>query len=65
MLLEDDDSEVQLAGVAALGKIGGPLAKKVLTSLVNDGDSNLGEAARLELDDLEFDDDPEGYLGGL
>ena len=44
---------------------GGPLAKKVLTSLVNDGDSNLGEAARLELDDLELDDDPEGYLGGL
>ena len=65
LLLEDDDAEVQLAGVAALGKIGGPLAKKVLTSLVNDGDSNLGEAARLELDDLEFDDDPEGYLGGL
>ena len=64
-LLKDDDSEVQLAGVGALGKIGGQLAKQVLTSLVKDGDENLVEAARLELDDLAFDDDPEGYLGGL
>ena len=65
LLLKDDDSEVQLAGVGALGKIGGQLAKQVLTSLVKDGDENLVEAARLELDDLAFDDDPEGYLGGL
>jgi hypothetical protein len=46
-----------------LGKIGGPLAKKVLQSLVRDGDANLEEAARMELEDLEFDEDPEGYLG--
>ena len=65
LLLEDDDSEVQLAGVGALGKIGGPLAKKVLTALVKDGDANLEEAARIELEDLEFDDDPQGYLGEL
>ncbi|MEC8959409.1 MAG: HEAT repeat domain-containing protein [Chloroflexota bacterium] len=63
LLLEDDDSEVQLAGVSALGKIGGPLAKKVLTSLANDGDANLEEAARMELQDLEFDEDPQGFLG--
>ena len=65
LLLEDDDSEVQLAGIGALGKIGGPLAKKVLTSLVKDGDANLEEAARTELQDLEFDEDPQGYLGDL
>ncbi len=65
LLLEDNDSEVQLAGISALGKIGGPLAKKVLTSLVKDGDANLEEAARTELQDLEFDDDPQGYLGDL
>ena len=47
----------------ALGKIGGPLAKKVLTSLANDGDANLEEAARMELQDLEFDEDPQGFLG--
>ena len=46
-----------LAGIGALGKIGGPLAKKVLTSLVKDGDANLEEAARMELQDLEFDED--------
>ena len=63
MLLEDADSEVQLAGISALGKIGGPLAKKVLQSLVRDGDANLEEAARMELEDLEFDEDPQGYLG--
>ena len=65
LLLEDDDSEVQLAGIGALGKIGGPLAKKVLTSLVKDGDANLEEAARMELQDLEFDQDPQGYLGDV
>ena len=63
LLLEDDDSEVQLAGIGALGQIGGPLAKKVLQSLVRDGDANLEEAARMELEDLEFDEDPQGYLG--
>ena len=41
------------------------LAKKVLISLAKDGDANLEEAARIELQDLEFDDDPEGYLGDL
>jgi HEAT repeat protein len=63
LLLEDNDSEVQLAGVSALGKIGGPLAKKVLTSLSKDGDTNLEEAALMELQDLEFDEDPQGFLG--
>ena len=65
LLLKDDDSEVQLAGVGALGRIGGPLAKKVLTALVKDGDSNLEEAARIELEELEFDEDPQGFLGEL
>ena len=41
------------------------LAKKVLTSLAEDGDSNLEEAARVELQDLEFDEDPQGFLGDL
>ncbi|MCH7735901.1 MAG: HEAT repeat domain-containing protein [Chloroflexi bacterium] len=62
LLLEDDDSEVQLAGIGALGKIGGPLAKKVLKTLVKDGDANLEAAARIELEELEFDEDPRGFL---
>lgn len=58
LLLEDDDSEVQLAGISALGKIGGPLAKKVLMACAKDGDANLEEAARIELEDMEFFEDP-------
>ena len=62
-LLQDDDYQVQLAGIKALGQIGGPLAKKVLLACAKDGDANLEEAARMELEDLEFDEDPQGYLG--
>ena len=40
-LLDDDDYQVQLAGISALGKIGGPLAKKVLVNCVKDGDAVL------------------------
>ena len=58
LLLEDDDSEVQLAGIGALGQIGGPLAKKVLLACAKDGDANLEEAARTELEDLDFFEDP-------
>ena len=57
LLLEDDDSEVQLAGISALGEIGGPLAKKVLTDCVKNGDTALKEAARIELEDLDFFED--------
>ena len=57
LLLEDDDSEVQLAGISALGEIGGPLAKKVLTDCAKNGDAALEEAARIELEDLDFFED--------
>ena len=58
LLLKDDDSEVQLAGINALGEIGGPLAKQALLTCTEDGDTNLGEAARIELEDLDFLEDP-------
>ena len=61
LLLEDDDPQVQLAGVSALGKIGGPLAKKVLIATAKDGDANLEEAARIELENIEFFEDPLGF----
>jgi len=60
-LLEDDDSQVQLAGINALGKIGGPLAKKVLVNCVKDGDAVLEEAARSELENIEFLEDPMAF----
>ena len=61
LLLEDDDPQIQLAGIGALGKIGGPLAKKVLMACAKDGDATLEEAARIELEDMEFFEDPLGY----
>ena len=60
-LLQDDDHQVQLAGVAALGKIGGGMAKKVLVNCVKEGDAALEDAARAELENLEFLEDPLGF----
>lgn len=60
-LLEDDDYLVQLAGINALGQIGGPLAKKVLLLCVQDGDASLEEAARAELENIEFSEDPMAF----
>ena len=60
-LLDDDDYQVQLAGISALGKIGGPLAKKVLVNCVKDGDAVLEDAARSELENIEFLEDPMAF----
>ena len=64
-LLEDDDYQVQLAGISALGKIGGPLAKKVLVNCVKEGDAALEEAARVELENIDFMDDPLGFTSDI
>ncbi len=61
LLLEDDDSEVQLAGIGALGEIGGPLARKVLMACAKNGDANIEEAARIELETLDAYEDPLGF----
>ena len=60
-LLDDDDYQVQLAGISALGKIGGPLAKKVLVNCVKDGAAVLEDAARSELENIEFLEDPMAF----
>jgi len=60
-LLEDDDTQVQLAGISALGKIGGPLAKKILVNCAKEGDAVLEEAARTELENIEFMEDPMAF----
>ena len=61
LLLEDDDHEVQLAGINALGRIGGPLAKNVLQACAKNGDASLEEAARIELENIDFLEDPLGF----
>jgi HEAT repeat protein len=60
-LLQDDDYQVQLAGINALGKIGGPLARKVLLHCVKEGDATLEEAARAELQNIELLEDPMAF----
>ena len=60
-LLQDDDYHVQLAGINALGKIGGPLARKGLMNCIKEGDATLEEAARAELQNIEFVDDPMAF----
>ena len=64
-LLDDEDYQVQLAGINALGKIGGPLAKKVLVHCVKEGDAVLEEAARAELQNIEFLEDPMAFASEL
>ena len=58
LLREDDDSEVRMACIASLGKIGGALARRALIDCVRDGDSAMSDAAHTELENLEFLDDP-------
>jgi len=64
-LLEDDDDQVQLAGISALGKIGGLLAKKVLAHCVEEGDALLEDAARAELENIEFLEDPMSFTSDI
>ena len=56
-LVQEDDYQVQLAGIAALGKIGGPLAKRALLSCIKEGDAALEGAARTALENTEFLED--------
>ena len=60
-LLQDDDYQVQMAGLTALGKIGGPLAKRVLLRCIKEGDAVLEDAARGALENVEFLEDPMAY----
>ncbi len=64
-LLQDDDYQVQLAGINALGKIGTPLAKKVLLHCAKEGDAVLEDAARAELENIEFLEDPMAFTSDV
>lgn len=64
-LLDDEDNQVQLAGITALGKIGGSLAKKALVHCVKEGDAVLEDAARAELENIEFLEDPMAFTSDV
>ena len=63
-LLRDDDAEVRLASIKAIGLIGGPVAKNVLQQHLSDDDEAIEEAAREALISLAFEDDPLSYQFG-
>ena len=60
-LLHDDDYQVQLAAVSALGEIGGTLAKKALRKSLKEGDPVLEDAARHALENIQGTEDPVGF----
>ena len=60
-LLHDDDLQVQLAVIGALGEIGDQLAKRALIRCMKGGDSVLEDAAREALENIKAMEDPLGY----
>jgi HEAT repeat protein len=63
-LIGDKDPEVALAGVRALGAVGGPTAQSALRRCLNLDDEVLEDAAQEALDGLMLDDDPLGIKLG-
>ncbi len=55
-LVTDDDPQVSLAAVQAIGGIGGAAARKLLKHYVEQGDATLSEAAQEALRALEADE---------
>jgi len=55
-LVTDDDPQVALAAVQAIGGIGGAAARKLLKHYVDEGDATLSEAAQEALRVLEADE---------
>lgn len=56
-LVDDEDTEVGLAAIWALGQIGGPHAKRVLDRLVRSKNEARSQAAQDALDELNIDAD--------
>ena len=61
LLLQDDDLQVQLAAIGALGEIGGSLAKRALRRCLKSGDPALEDAAKDALENIQTMDDPQGF----
>jgi HEAT repeat protein len=57
-LCEDEDREVQLAAIWALGQIGGPESSRTLKALANSDDEGLANAANEALTELSFANNP-------
>ncbi|MBI2872745.1 MAG: HEAT repeat domain-containing protein [Chloroflexi bacterium] len=60
-LTQDEDSQVQLAAITALGVIGGGLAKKALLRCARSPDDVVREAAEVALEAAEMEDGPVAF----
>ena len=60
-LLHDDDAQVQIAAISALGELGGSLAKRALKRCLKIGDPIMEDAARNALENITALEDPLGY----
>lgn len=56
-LMDDDDLQVQLSAIRAVGAIGGPLAKKALRRCIKEGDAVVEDAARESLEMVDTMED--------
>ncbi len=57
-LLKDEDLQVRLSSINALGSIGGSLAKKALTACLKSDDDVVSQTAEEALESMESNDDP-------
>ena len=60
-LIRDDEHQVQLAAIRALGAIGGPLAERAIRQCLRSDDEALQEAAEEALHHLEIEHDPMSF----
>jgi len=60
-LLEDEDTEVQEAAIAALGEIGGDAAKRALEEIDHHPEPRMREAVAAALEEIELNDEPLGF----
>lgn len=56
-LMDDDDLQVQLSAIRAVGTIGGPLAKNALRRCIKEGDAAVEDAAQESLEMVEAMED--------
>ena len=57
-LLKDDDLQVRLSSINALGAIGGSMAKKALTACLRSEDDVVSQTAEEALESLDSNEDP-------
>ena len=60
-LLQDEDTEVQLAAIESLGNIGGNVAKQILSRLIDDCEPEFEQSVALALESAEFLQDPMAF----